>query len=151
MDETIGLDEGKTEYIEPVTNDTPLPPTRDEDGIPYCRKHHCRMKQTSGGKKGSKVAYYACPVPQCKERAMQVKTKNEGIVPKQPMICPACRNRGKKVFMARDDDVSTNAETVLRCPSCRRNGGLFPVPQIVAAQLARREKRRSPDEEIGAR
>src|SRR5512137_2557203 len=67
---------------------------KDQDGVPYCLKHHCRMKSSSGGKKGSVAAYYSCPVPGCDHKAKRIRTVKESIVPPAPLACPRCaRNK----------------------------------------------------------
>ncbi len=68
-------------------------PAKDNDGVPYCQKHHCRMTPAGGGKKGSSTTYFACPVGGCGERAKMIRTSNPGVVPPQPLGCPRCARR----------------------------------------------------------
>lgn len=120
--EPMGLDD----HVEPAV-------AKDLDGIPYCRKHHCRMTQTSGGAKGSRKAYYKCPVAKCDETGVRIKTTIEGLVPKDPVECPRC-----KVVCERDVKRSTPASVVLSCPECNWGSPAFASPQFAAAHMGRR-------------
>lgn len=122
---------------------------KDADGIPYCVLHHCRMKQVSGGKKGSGAAYYACPVPNCEQTAKRVKTNSPGIVPPNPVTCQRCSTDRKPVFCERNPRRSTAAHSVLSCPECGWSSTAMVRPELVAAELTRRN--RMPAEEIGRR
>lgn len=121
---------------------------KDVDGIPYCRKHHCRMKLTSGGRKNGPTAYYKCPVPRCNETAQKIKTSREGVVPRQPLACPRC-SQDKQVYCEKDDTASTAASVVLKCPSCGWKSSAFVKPHLAAAQLDR--GRRTPTVGVGDR
>ena len=136
--------------IEDVAESTP----KDVDGVPYCKRHHCRMVQYSGGGKENPKAYYKCPVPKCPEdRAQMIKTPRECVVPPKPLTCSRCTNRtGVPVYCERDDHVSTAAAVVLKCPGCGWKSNTLAVPQLAAAHLARLQ-RPKPEvhEEIGAR
>lgn len=102
---------------------------KDADGVPYCKVHHVRMKRVSGGRKGSPTNYYACPVDGCDCRAQMIKTKREQIVPKEPVTCPRCEG----VVCERDENLSSFAKVVLRCPSCTWKSNALAVPSFVAA------------------
>lgn len=143
--EPMGLDD------EPQAAETA--PAKDVDGIPYCRKHHCRMKQVSGGRKGNATAYYACPVKDCDCKQQIIKTNRPGVVPPQPMTCPPCENlRKTEVVCERDDKASTASMVILRCPNCGWKSGGMAVPTLAAAHFAHRERpQRSPEPEIGER
>lgn len=136
----------------PVTNDSPMPlddsgtpsdavVTKDNDGIPYCREHHCRMKQASGGKKGSATAYYKCPVTACEETAQKIKTTREGVVPQSPQACPRCSTPKKRVYCERDKNASTPSSVILKCPRCEWKSTAFVVPSLAAAHFASRPVR----------
>lgn len=113
-------------------------PAKDNDGIPYCRKHHCRMKRASGGKKGSPTVYYSCAVAGCDERGQKVKVPNERIVPTAPLACPRCSKDGKPVYAERDQKNSTAMAVVLKCPSCGWKSNAMAAPQFAAMQSSRR-------------
>ncbi len=143
-----------------MTNDAPMTlddnvdsidamPAKDVDGIPYCRKHHCRMKQKSGGKKESPTVYYGCPVPKCKEKSQIIKTTHPGVVPAQPQPCPRCSKGAEPAFCERDEHSSTAASVILRCPDCGWKSSALAVPQLAAAHFARR--REPPITNIGDR
>jgi len=142
--EPMALETGQSETpaTEPMSLDdsvveTDSTPAKDVDGIPYCRAHHCRMKQKSGGKKGSRTAYYSCPVPGCGEKSQMIKTKHPGVVPPQPLVCARCSDKKKKVYCERDKDCSTAAAVILRCPSCGWKSNTMAVPQLAAAHFSR--------------
>lgn len=113
--------------------------TKDVDGVPYCAKHHCRMEQKSGGKKGSAAAYFGCPVPGCTETAKRIKTSRETVVPSSPQLCPRCSTDKKPVYCERDNGVSTAASVVLKCPECGWKSNALAVPQLAAAMSANRK------------
>lgn len=123
-------------------------PGKDDDGIPYCVKHHCRMKQVSGGKKGSSVAYYACPVDGCQEKAKRIKWK-KAIVPLEPHLCPRCTNVSPRPIMERDAKLSNGFYTILKCPTCGHKSAPMPRPEFVASHAAARGQ--VPTEDLGAR
>lgn len=127
-------------------------PAKDVDGVPYCRKHHCRMKQTSGGKKGNRTSYYSCPVDDCEEKAQKIKTERECIVPPQPLACPRCSKSGDPVYAERDQRFSTAAAVILKCPSCGWKSSPLPIPQFALAELNRRRRPAiESTEELGSR
>jgi len=128
--------------VEAVTVD------RDEDGVPYCVKHHCRMKQTSGGKKGSPAAYFACPVDGCTEKAKRIKTK-KAIIPSEPHLCPRCVNVSPRPIMARDDKLSNAMYSILKCPCCGYKTAPMPRPEFVHNHAQSMKKTVEPD--LGAR
>jgi hypothetical protein len=133
-------------------NGTDAQPAKDTDGVPYCRVHHCRMKQKSGGKKSSPTAYYSCPVDRCQEKAQKIKTVNECVVPRDPLTCPRCSKGGKPVHCERDPKASTAAMVILKCPSCGWKSSAFAVPQLAAAHFAARQQgRKPPIENLGDR
>jgi hypothetical protein len=143
----------KTDFddeIEEVTQSTPTVPAveKDEDGVPYCVKHHCRMKQTSGGKKGSSVAYFACPVDGCKEKGKRIKT-TKPIIPTEPHLCPRCVSVSPRPIMERDDKTSNAMYTILKCPCCGYKSNPMPRPEFVQNHAEARNKIVEPD--IGAR
>jgi hypothetical protein len=121
---------------------------KDEDGIPYCVKHHCRMKQTSGGKKGSSVAYYACPVNGCEEKAKRIKT-SKPIIPNEPHLCPRCTKVSPRPIMERDAARSNAMYTILKCPCCGYKSAPMPRPEFV--QNHAEARKRIPEPDIGAR
>lgn len=122
-------------------DDNPEPvevmPAKDNDGVPYCRKHHCRMKAKSSGSQGSPTTYYGCPVPKCKETAQKIRTNNSNVVPSAPQKCSRCSKPKKAVFCERDNDSSTAASVILKCPKCGWKSNALAVPQIAAAHFAR--------------
>lgn len=122
---------------------------KDADGVPYCRVHHCRMVQSSGGKKGNPKAYYKCRVNGCEETARIVKTDNPRIVPDHPQHCPRCSRNEKPVVCVRDEKSSTAAMVILKCPQCSWKSTAFVVPHLAAFQLSQRKQQ--PAEEIGGR
>ena len=65
------FDDELEEQTRPAAQES-TPVAKDEDGVPYCAKHHCRMKMSSGGKAGSPVAYYKCPVDGCEEKGKRM-------------------------------------------------------------------------------
>lgn len=125
------------------------PKPRDNDGVPYCPKHHCRMKQVSGGKKDSPTVYYKCPAGSCDERDQRIKTANENVVPPQPLACPRCTGSKGPIYCEKDAKSSTAAAVVLKCPCCGWKSNMMAVPQFAAAHAAR--KNEAPVEEIGGR
>lgn len=124
---------------------------KDTDGVPYCRVHHCRMEQKSGGKKSSPTVYYGCKVEGCEEKAQRIKTKNEGIVPPQPLPCARCSKGGKPVYCERDPKSSTPASVILKCPRCGWKSNAMVVPALAAAHLASRHRERPTAPDLGAR
>lgn len=131
--EPLGLDDSPAE--------SPLAPAKDTDGVPYCRTHHCRMRQASGGSRRSPKVYYACPVEGCEAREQKIKTRHENVVPQNPQACPRCSRAKKPVYCERDKDSSTATRVVLKCPGCGWKSGAMPVPQLAAAHFASRETR----------
>lgn len=123
-----GDDESSEEGIAP----------KDEDGVPYCRKHHCRMKYSSGGKKGSATKYYQCPVAKCPEKAQIIRTPKVSVVPPQPLKCPRCSKGKRSVFCERDANLSTPASVILRCPKCTWKSNAMAVPALAAQHLMHR-------------
>ena len=86
---------------------------KDEDGVPYCVKHHCRMVQTSGGKAGSPVSYHKCPVEGCEEKAKRIKSAKP-VIPADPLLCPRCAGLSPCPVMERDATASNSMYTVLK-------------------------------------
>ncbi len=127
---------------------------KDNDGVPYCRVHHCRMKAYSSGRKGSQTTYYKCLVSKCDETAKMIRTRNENIVPKDPLVCPRCSGGAadakKSLPCERDDKASTAAMVILKCPVCGWKSNGLAVPQFAATMLGRRSTRRV-DSMIGDR
>jgi hypothetical protein len=136
MTETNGM------TLDDEIDSTAAPTTpKDVDGIPYCTVHHCRMKQSSGGKKDSPTVYYKCPVKGCKAEAKCVKTRQEGVVPPQPLPCPRCSKSNNDIYCERDDKVSTAGRVILKCPDCGWKSNALVDPRLAAAQLSHRERK----------
>lgn len=122
---------------------------KDENGVPYCAKHHCRMKLMSGGKKGAKAAYYACPVSACEERGKRIKTTRESSIPADPQCCPHCKDeKGKPIVLERSYRLSRPFYTILVCSRCQFKSQPMPRPEFVASE---HRFRRQPVPDIGAR
>jgi hypothetical protein len=150
-----------TPEIEAQIPEEPIPeeptaerPAKDLDGIPYCPQHHCRMKQSSGGKKDSAVAYYSCQVPKCDESGKRIKTRFEAVVPTAPLKCPRC-TRGKRpsqiVYCEKSAELSTASYTILVCPRCGWKSNALARPELAAHDLALRERRSVDTVDIGER
>lgn len=123
----------------------PQAPAKDENGVPYCLKHHVRMKQTSGGKRGAPAAYYSCPVDGCEETAKRIKTTRESSIPSEPHKCPRC-SRGKSVVvLERSKRRSTGFYSILECPECGYASSPMPRPEFVAAQVRRTNREQIAD------
>jgi len=108
---------------------------RDLDGVPYCVRHHCRMKQYSGRKKDRAAAHYVCPVPGCNETAKVIRIGQRS-VPAEPMQCPQCRKHGKEIYLERmpKDKTQRSATSVrLWCPVCELTVGPLALPNQAAA------------------
>lgn len=103
-------------------------PTLTEDGVPYCPRHHCRMKQTSGGAKGNPVAYYACPVDGCDEKGKRVKAK-PSLIPAEPLRCHRCETHP---VMERDAMASKAHYTILKCSVCGHKSAPMPRPEFAS-------------------
>lgn len=121
---------------------------KDDDGVPYCAKHHCRMKQTSGGKAGSPVAYHKCSVEGCEETAKRVKSARP-VIPAEPLLCHHCSGVSPRPIMERDPKASTLMYTILRCPCCGYKSSPLPRPEFVASHAQSRGK--IPVEDLGGR
>ncbi len=145
----MGLDDDDKDVKAGTATESSDAPAKDVDGIPYCRKHHCRMKQTSGGKKDTPQSYYGCPVSRCKETAKHIRSKVESVVPAKPLACPRCSTPKKAVHCERDVQRSTAAMVILKCPKCSWKSNGMAVPQLAAAHFARNES--EPVEDIGDR
>lgn len=122
---------------------------KDNDGVPYCTVHHCRMKLTSGAAKTRGKDYYKCPVPKCDETGIKVRTPIETIVPPSPHKCPRCSSDKKPVYLERDKSRSTVTGIVLVCPECGYRGPMLASPQLEAARLTHGVRRQP--ENIGDR
>jgi hypothetical protein len=121
---------------------------KDEDGVPYCAKHHCRMKISSSGKAGSPVAYYKCPVDGCEETGKRIKAAAAKI-PAEPLKCHRCAGLTPQPVMERDLKSTTPMYTILQCPVCKHKSGAMPRPEFVASHERNRKQLHVPD--IGAR
>lgn len=126
-------------------------PAKDNDGVPYCPKHHCRMTRVSGGKKGSVITYFTCSVAECDAKSKMIKTNHPGVVPSQPLACPRCSKGDIPVFCERDGHASSAASVILKCPSCSWKSGAMAVPQLAAAHFASRKPLRPPVPGVGDR
>lgn len=126
----------------------PAAAPKDDDGVPYCPKHHCRMRQTSGGKAGSPVAYHKCPVEGCEEKAKRVKSARP-VIPAEPLYCPRCSGVRPQPVMERDPKVSTQMYTILKCPCCSHKSSPLPRPEFVVNHA--RARGVVPTEELGGR
>ncbi len=123
---------------------------KDEDGVPYCVDHHCRMKQYSGRKKGSTAAHYRCPVPGCECTAKLIRTQRESVVPSSPVTCPHCSSDKSPVYCKQNKDRSTAAGVVLTCPSCNWSSNMLATPEL-AAQHYNMRRAMQPVQGIGDR
>lgn len=142
----MGLDDS------PQITDAAETAAKDVDGIPYCRVHHCRMIQSSGGKSDNPKTYYKCKVAKCTETARIIKTSKPSIVPDQPLGCPRCSKDNSPMICERDQKSSTAACVILKCPACGWKSTAMVVPQLAAAHFARGGRSSLPPvEEIGAR
>lgn len=131
--------EQKPMMLDDTVDETDGQSAKDNDGIPYCRKHHCRMQNSSGGKKGSRTKYYSCPVSGCEEKQQVIKTERPSVVPANPQECPRCSKK-QPVYCERDQDASTAASVILKCPDCGWKSTAMVVPQLAAAHFANRRK-----------
>jgi len=129
VEASIGLDDGEGVAITAA-------PRRDVDGVPYCAKHHCRMKMASGAGKTTGKDYYRCPVPECTERGVRIRTIREQIIPAQPLKCPRCSKDESIVYCEADLGRSTSVGVVLKCPHCGYSPGMFVRPQLEAERLS---------------
>ena len=135
--------------VDEKTTPEPLPAVgKDETGVPYCAKHHCQMQQTSGGKAGSPVAYFKCPVSGCEEKGKRVKSA-KSVIPADPLKCPRCAGLAQQPVMERDDKVSTLMYTILKCPCCGHKSAAMARPEFVANHARARAAMQV--EDIGAR
>jgi hypothetical protein len=123
---------------------------KDVDGVPYCRLHHCRMTQASGGKPDNPKVYYKCKAAGCTETARVIKTSDPRIVPDRLQTCPRCTRDDSPAICERDPKSSTAAMVILKCPRCGWKSTGLAVPQLAAAHFARGRAFADP-EEIGAR
>lgn len=101
----------------------------DLDGIPYCRKHHCRMKLASGAAKSRGKDYYRCQVDGCNETGVRIRTIRDTIVPSSPQYCARCKT---PTVCERDPRRSTGTMVVLACPACGWSLPPLAVPQLAA-------------------
>lgn len=124
------------------------PTAKDVDGVPYCVKHHCRMKTASSGPAGSAVAYCKCPVDGCAETGKRIKT-DEKRIPGEPLRCHRCVGVDPQPIMERDPAVSSLMQSVLKCPVCGHRSGPMPRPEFVLQH--ERSRNRVPVADIGAR
>lgn len=139
------FDDELEEQTRPATQE---PAAKDEDGVPYCAKHHCRMKIASSGKAGSPVAYYKCPVDGCEETGKRIKAAAAKI-PAEPLKCYRCAGLHPQPIMERDPKASTPMYTILKCPVCKHKSGAMPRPEFVASH--ERNRKQMPVSDIGAR
>lgn len=140
------FDDDELEMVTRPTNESQ--PTTTEDGIPYCPKHHCQMKQTSGGKAGSLVAYFGCPVDGCHATGKRIKAKRS-VVPAEPLTCHRCASVSPLPIMERDEKASTAMYTILKCPVCQHKSQPLPRPEFAERHAEARKV--LPVAELGAR
>jgi len=138
------FDDELEEQTRPAAQES-TPVAKDEDGVPYCAKHHCRMKISSSGKAGSPVAYYKCPVEGCEEKGKRIKTAAAKI-PADPLKCAGLT---PQPVMERDATASNAMYTILKCPVCNHKSGAMPRPEFVASHERNRKQIQVAD--IGAR
>lgn len=112
------------------------PAGKDADGIPYCCKHHCRMRRASGGKKDTETVYYKCPVPKCDTRAQIIKVRRESIIPQNPVECPRC----KESICERDEHNSNAQAVILKCPKCNWKSTAMATPQFANLRYDRQAR-----------
>ena len=141
------FDDELEEQTRPAAQES-TPVAKDEDGVPYCAKHHCRMKISSSGKAGSPVAYYKCPVEGCEEKGKRIKTAAAKI-PADPLKCHRCAGLTPQPVMERDATASNAMYTILKCPVCNHKSGAMPRPEFVASHERNRKQIQVAD--IGAR
>jgi len=141
------FDDELEEQTRPAAQE-PAPVAKDEDGVPYCAKHHCRMKMSSGGKAGSPVAYYKCPVDGCEEKGKRIKAAAAKI-PAEPLKCHRCAGLNPQPIMERDLTASTPMYTILKCPACKNKSAPMPRPEFVASH--ERHRKQAAVADIGAR
>jgi len=141
------FDDELEEQTRPAAQE-PAQVAKDEDGVPYCAKHHCRMKIYSSGKAGSPVAYYKCPVDGCEETGKRIKTAAAKI-PAEPLKCHRCAGVTPQPVMERDATASNAMYTILKCPVCNHKSGAMPRPEFVASHERNRKQLQAVD--IGAR
>lgn len=118
-------------------------PAKDNDGVPYCPTHHCRMVMASGAGATKGKDYYRCKVDECKETGIRVRT-TKNVVPDQPQKCAKCGTVCKA-----NSKLSNHAAVVLSCPECG-----WSLPPIVRPGYAAMEERRyvrEPVADIGSR
>lgn len=142
----------KTDFDDEIEPQDPAPAPavdKDQDGVPYCVKHHCRMKQTSGGKKGSVAAYFACPVAGCEEKAKRIKISRP-IIPNEPHACPRCASLSPRPIMERNARLSNAMYTILQCPTCGHKSAPMARPEFVQNHSAARN-RMATEPDLGAR
>ena len=141
------FDDDLEEQTRPAAQES-TPVAKDEDGVPYCAKHHCRMKMSSGGKAGSPVAYYKCPVDGCEEKGKRIKAAAAKI-PAEPLKCHRCAGLNPQPVMERDASSSNAMYTILKCPVCNHKSGAMPRPEFVASHERNRKQVQVAD--LGAR
>lgn len=127
-----------------------LPPERDEDGVPICQVHVCRMTARSSGPKGGRKAYYGCPVTGCDERNSKIRdTKDQW--PKGPCTCPKCQTPMEydKDFAERLRGIN-RARLPMLCPKCGRTCEIQD-PRLGEMYKTSQQRRHERDEKYGER
>ena len=139
---------------------------KDNDGVPYCADHHCRMTQRSGGSGSAK--YYKCPAKGCDQTAKKIKLGHPNVVPSRPMVCPVCSKiktkdgkpvrtkKGEQIYeeshyLTRDGNLSTSAMVVLKCKRCNFTSQHHPTPAFADAHMRHREEQKKQREKIDQR
>jgi hypothetical protein len=127
---------------------------KDVDGVPYCRVHHCRMIQSSGGKTDNPKTYYKCKVAKCTETARIIKTDGPARRPRSTAGLPALQQGGQATsdLRARPQELDRRDGDLSSAHAADGRASAMAVPQLAAAHFARgRTTSHLPPEEIGAR
>lgn len=127
----------------PVSQETPAPARRGDEGRPYCHKHQCLMQSTAT--RGN-VTHYACPVPTCRETEKLVKPSVS--MAREPMQCPCQSCRKPQQYLEFDASLSTPAIAHMICPQCKF---ALKTPRGQVADLMQLKRLRPARENFGQR
>lgn len=117
MPEVTQVSAGLDDDVQPEAKPTE-PPKRDDDGVPICPVHVCRMVAKSSGPKGSRKAYYGCRVDGCKERNAKIRDTRDQW-PKQETLCSKCQTPMEyHIEVAKQLQGASKARLPLKCPKC---------------------------------